>query len=173
MTIALVFWLLVFVFALIGSMRGWAKELLVSFSMVIALFINLLLNKYGQGILSSLKGDALFWLRAALVGLMAYFGYVTPKMPWVPENRFLREHLQDGLLGLVIGGVNGALIFGSIWYFLHQAGYPFPGLEFARQTAQDPQIVTMMRFMPPVLLGETWLLVIVAVISVFVIVVFV
>jgi len=31
----------------------------------------------------------------------------------------------------------------------------------------------MMHFMPPVLLGETWLLVIVAVISVFVIVVFV
>ncbi|MGA2111323.1 MAG: hypothetical protein ABSG98_04130 [Anaerolineales bacterium] len=173
MTIALVFWLLVFVFALIGSLRGWAKELLVSFSMVIALFINLLLNKYATGILSTLSTDTLFWVRAGLVGLMAYLGYLAPKVPWVPENRFLREHVQDGLLGFVLGAVNGALVFGSIWYFLHMAGYPFPGLEFARQTAQNPQIVTMMRYMPPVLLGETWLLVVVAVVSVFVIVVFV
>lgn len=173
MTIALVFWLLVFIFALVGSLRGWAKELLVSFSMVIALFINLLLDKYASGILSTLSATALFWVRGGLVGLMAYCGYLAPKVPWVPENRFLREHVQDGLLGLLLGAVNGALIFGSIWYFLHKARYPFPGLEFARQTAQNPQIVTMMRFMPPVLLGETWLLFVVAGVSVFVILVFV
>ena len=33
------FWLFVIIFGLIGAMRGWAKELLVAFSVILAIFI--------------------------------------------------------------------------------------------------------------------------------------
>jgi len=173
MSIGLVFWFMVLVFALVGSLRGWAKELLVSFSLVLALFVNLLLQKYALNLLEAMRLVDLFWVKAGVFGGLAYFGYLTPRLPWLPGNRFVREHLQDWLLGMIIGAVNGALLFGSLWFFLHQAGYPFAGMEFARQTATDPQVVAVMRSMPPMLLGETWLLVAVAIAFVFVIVIFV
>jgi hypothetical protein len=173
MTMPLVFGMLVVLFAAIGSLRGWAKELLVGCALVLALFINLLLNKYAQGLMQSLASMEVFILRSAVFLLLAYFGYLTPRLPWIPAERFLRERLQDWLLGLVLGAVNGALLFGSIWLFLHQAGYPFPGLEAAQAAAQNPDVAAMMQYMPPVLLGESGLFIAVAVAFVFVLVVFV
>lgn len=173
MTMPLVFWLLVALFAAIGSLRGWAKELLVGCALVLALFVNLLLDKYAQGLMQSLAATEVFALRSAIFLLLAYFGYLTPRLPWIPAERFLRERLQDWLLGFVLGALNGFLLFGSIWLFLHRAGYPFPGLEAAQAAAKNPDIAAMMQYMPPVLLGESGLFIAVAVAFVFVIVVFV
>jgi|GEM_PF-6848346 len=36
------FWLLVVLFGVIGAMRGWAKEILVSFSVILALFMKIM-----------------------------------------------------------------------------------------------------------------------------------
>jgi len=46
MSIVYLFWMYVFLFGVIGAMRGWAKELMVSFSVVTALAVNMLLEKY-------------------------------------------------------------------------------------------------------------------------------
>jgi hypothetical protein len=46
MSIVYLFWMYVILFAVIGAMRGWAKELLVIFSVVTSLAMNLLLEKY-------------------------------------------------------------------------------------------------------------------------------
>jgi hypothetical protein len=173
MTMPLVFGLLVAMFAAIGSLRGWAKELIVGCAMVLALFVNLLLDKYAQSLLNSMSAVEVFALRALIFALLAYFGYLTPRLPWIPAERFLRERLQDWLLGCVLGALNGALLFGSIWFFLHQAGYPFPGFEAAQAAAADPDITAMIQYMPPALLGESGLFIAVAVAFVFVIVVFV
>jgi len=173
MTMPLVFGLLVVLFAVIGSLRGWAKELLVACSLVLAMFINMLIDKYAAGLLSSLPPAEMFGVRAGVFALLTYFGYLTPRLPWIPAERFLRERLQDWLLGAVLGAVNGALLFGSIWFFLHTAGYPFPGLEQALESASNPDVTAMMQYMPPVLLGELWVFVAVAVAFIFVIVVFV
>jgi hypothetical protein len=173
MSMPLAFGLLVALFAVIGSLRGWAKELLVSCALVLAMFINMLLDKYASGLLSTLPPPEMFGVRAGLFAVLAYFGYLTPRLPWIPAERFLRDRLQDWLLGIVIGAVNGALLAGSLWFFLDKAGYPFPGFEQALASAQSPEITEMMRYMPPVLLGEMWVFVAVAVAFIFVIVVFV
>ena len=173
MTMPLVFWLLVVLFAVIGSLRGWAKELLVACSLVLAMFINMLLDKYAAGLLSTLPAPEVFGVRAGVFALLTYFGYLTPRLPWIPADRFLRERLQDWLLGAVLGAVNGVLLFGSIWFFLHRAGYPFPGFEQAQLSANSPEVTAMMQYMPPILLGELWVFVAVAVAFIFVIVVFV
>jgi len=173
MTMPMVFWCLVVLFAVIGSLRGWAKELLVACSLVLALFINLLIDKYASGLMATLTIQEVFAVRAGVFCLLAYFGYLTPRMPWIPDEKFMRDRLQDWLLGIVIGALNGVLLAGSIWFFLHRAGYPFPGLEPAQLAAKNPDVVAMIKYMPPILLGETWVLVAVAAAFVFVIVVFV
>jgi hypothetical protein len=173
MSLTAVFVLLVILFAAIGSLRGWAKELLVGCALILALFINLLIDKYAQGLLASFAPIDVFFLRAGIFCLLAYFGYLTPRLPWLPGERFLREKLADWLLGIVIGALNGAMLFGSLWLFLHRADYPFPGFEAARAAAQNPDVTALMQYMPPILLGETGLFIAVAVAFVFIIVVFV
>ncbi len=39
-----------------------------------------------------------------------------------------REKIQDIILGVVIGAFNGYLIAGTIWFYMADAGYPFPGV---------------------------------------------
>jgi hypothetical protein len=173
MSMPMVFWCLVVLFAVIGSLRGWAKELLVACSLVLALFINLLIDKYAAPLLATLSIQQVFLVRAGVFCVLAYFGYLTPRLPWIPGERFMRDRLQDWLLGIVLGALNGALLAGSIWFFLHRAGYPFPGLENARLAAANPDVAAMIKLMPPILLGETWVFVAVAAAFVFVIVVFV
>ena len=46
MSIVYVLWMYVILFAVIGMLRGWAKELLVAFSVILALALNLLLKQY-------------------------------------------------------------------------------------------------------------------------------
>ena len=42
-SLAVVFWMYVILFAIIGGMRGWAKEILVTFSVILALTFTTLL----------------------------------------------------------------------------------------------------------------------------------
>jgi hypothetical protein len=173
MSMPMVFWVCVGVSAAVGSLRGWAKELLVGLGLVLALFINLLLDKYAQGVLQTLAPAGLFGVKAGVFALLAYFAYLTPRLPFLPDHQFLREHLQDWLLGALLGAVNGAFLAGSIWFFLHKAGYPFVGLEAARASATNPEITNMIQYMPPMMLTEMWVYIAVAAAFVFVIVVFV
>src|SRR4030067_2852759 len=62
-------------------------------------------------------------MRTAIILLLTFFGYQTPNLPKVGGERFARERLQDSLLGIFLGALNGYLIIGSIWYFLAEANY--------------------------------------------------
>jgi uncharacterized membrane protein required for colicin V production len=116
-------------FALVGAMRGWAKELLVSFSIILALFTITILESYVpffKNIVEDAQPESLFWVRTLILVALVFFGYQTPKIPKLAESgRFVRNFLQDGLLGGFLGAFNGYLIFGTIWYYLHTAQYPF------------------------------------------------
>ncbi|MFZ5810237.1 MAG: hypothetical protein ACOY16_13215 [Chloroflexota bacterium] len=123
------FWLLVVLFAVIGAMRGWAKELLVTFSGILALFILAVLERYVPPVRAFLdvkNGTPVFWTRTIILLVLVFFGYQTPNLPKFSGAKFARERLSDLLLGLVLGAANGFLIVGTIWYFLEQSGYPFP-----------------------------------------------
>ena len=66
MSLAVVFWMYVILFAVIGGMRGWAKEILVSFSVILALAFTALLEHYVpfiRDVLVPQKSAILFWLR--------------------------------------------------------------------------------------------------------------
>lgn len=123
-----VFYLLMILFAVIGAMRGWAKEILVTFSAILALFILAVLERYvpqAKEFLDIKNGISYFWTRTAVIVALIFFGYQTPNIPKFSASKFAREKLSDMLLGFVLGALNGFLIVGSIWYFLDQAHYPF------------------------------------------------
>lgn len=175
MSIVYLFWMYVVLFAVIGALRGWAKELLVSFSVVTALALNHLLRTY-LPIVKDLpeQGTSLFWVRAIIVISLVYFGYQTVLMVPRLASRAARERLQDTLFGAVLGSVNGYLVAGTLLFYYHVAGYPYP--KFI-SPAVDPTIVaavdTLMRYMPPRLLGEPGIYFAVIVILIFIIVVYI
>jgi len=169
------FWMLVFIFAIVGLMRGWAKEVLVSFSVVLGLFIITLLQQFEPGIITSLSTNnstTLFWFRILLIGVLVFFGYQTPNITRLAAtNRFVREKLQDSLLGLFLGAVNGFMIVGTMWFFLNAAQYPFPSI--ISPPAPDSNAAQLLALMPPEWLGIPVIYFAIALAFVFVLVVFV
>jgi len=155
-SLVVVFWMYVILFAVIGAMRGWAREMLVSFAVILGLFIINVLERFVPFIgttLGSLPAFQ-FWLRAALIIALVFFGYQTPNIPRLAsQNRFARERLQDILLGVFLGALNGYLIVGSIWFYLDAAKYPFPNLISAPTDQVAVVTQRMMALMPPDLLG--------------------
>ena len=174
-----IFWLFIILFGIIGLMRGWAKELMVTFGVILALFIVTVLEKYvpfvTKMVMDSARtgGDPLgvFWLRTGLLIVLTFFGYQTPNFPKLAgSGRFAREKLQDAMLGLFLGAVNGYLVWGSFWFFLDQAKYPFPGIITPNLTASAKALIA---FLPPNwLLGVPVIFFAVAIAFAFVLVVF-
>ncbi len=122
LSLSLVFWIFVTLFALIGAMRGWAKELRVTFSMILVLFIIQLIAQYLPWASSNGPNTVTpFYLWLVLVVIFAFAGYHIPDNVQ-PKNS---SKLQDYLLGCIIGACNGYLLVGTIWFYLDTAGYPF------------------------------------------------
>ncbi|MGC1375465.1 MAG: CvpA family protein [Anaerolineales bacterium] len=174
-SLIVVFWMFVVLFGVIGAFRGWAKELLVVFSVVLALLLNFLLKKYVP-IISQLpdKEPALFWIRALILVVLVFFGYQTVGMQHF-AGKAAREKLQDSLLGFVFGAANGYLVVGTLWFYLDQAIY-LSSSYITSPVAGDPMgdaAINLLLAMPPRLMGEPVIYFVVALAFVFVIVVFV
>lgn len=174
----ILFWILVVLFALIGAMRGWAKEVLVTFATLLSLFLTTVLETFVPIInenLASSSGNFLFWLRFSILAGLIFFGYQSPNISRLADsNRFLRDKFQDILLGFFIGLLNGYLIWGTIWFYLHQAGYPFSFI-YPPIPGTDVGILTdkLMLYLPPAWLGDPMIYFAVAISFVFVLVVFI
>ena len=68
MSVVYIFWMYVVLFALVGWMRGWAKELLVSFSVLLALALNHVLRRYIPLAQNLPETDqSLFWVRTIIL----------------------------------------------------------------------------------------------------------
>lgn len=175
MSIVYVFWMYVVLFGVIGAMRGWAKELLVAFSVILALALNHVLRKYIPLASSMDETDpSLFWVRTIILLVLVYFGYQTVVSIPHLASRAARERLQDTLFGGLLGGFNGYLISGTILYYINVANYPFQNV-ISRPT--DPVLLEsvnqMMLYMPPQLLGEPGIYFAIILAFVFVIVVYI
>lgn len=119
-------WMMVFVFAVIGYMRGWTKELIATAGIVLALFT---LKQFEALVIDPLtdgRQEPKFYLQATILLLLAFFAYQTP-----PERlarggaiRNPRESLQDGILGALVGAFNGYLLIGSLWWYMDNLEYP-------------------------------------------------
>ncbi len=175
------FWFLEVLFGVVGALRGWAKELLVTFSMLVALMILTLIEVYAPWILQT-SPRAEFLIRAFVLLFMAFFGYQTPAGIGSGGGG-RRDWLQNRLLGFLLGLLNGYLIVGSLWFFLHEVDYLMqPEYQaFMRNLIIPPDATTpqgmaalrMVESMPPRYLGVPLLYIVVTAAFVFVLVVFI
>jgi len=175
-SLTVIFGLFILLLGVVGAMRGWAKELLVTSAIVLGLFINAILETYIEpyrSALSAQTGVTQFLARAGLITLLAFFGYQTPQIRAL-QPKLVREKLEQILLGLILGLLNGYLLAGSTWAYLHDAGYPTSlvmrpeeGSELANQFA------VLIPYLPPNLLPIPHVYFAVGVVFVFIIVVFV
>ena len=112
---------LVLLFLIIGALRGWAKELLVAFSVVLARFIEFVVLVYLPVVSTALQSlqqsdpKTWFYIRLMLFMLLVSFGYATTVISARLGTRARKEKLEDTLLGLFLGVVNGFLVIGSVW----------------------------------------------------------
>ena len=155
-SIVYLFWMYVILFAIVGGMRGWAKELLVSFSVILALGLNHLIRRYIPLAQNLAETDmSLFWMRTIILLTLVYFGYQTVASIPHLASRARRERLQDSLFGVILGAINGYLVAGTVLFYLHIADYPYPQII---SRPADPTLMEtvnqMMLYMPPQLLGE-------------------
>jgi hypothetical protein len=176
-SLVIVFWMYVILFAVIGAMRGWAKEILVTFGIVLSLFLITVLETYVGVVITTIAasgGRPQFWLRTTILILLVFFSYQTPNIRGIAGARFARERLQDTLLGFMLGGVNGFLVVGTIWFFLYEANYPFP-IIIPPQPGQPyfEAAERMVRILPPEWLTIPWIYFAVGLAFLFVIIVFI
>jgi len=180
MSLSAVFWMYVLFFAVVGGMRGWAKEILVVAAMILALFIDTLLKTYVPGFevaLASQGALTQFVIRGLFFVGLAFFGYESPALSSLIASKARREKFQDIMLGAVLGAINGYLVFGTLWFYMHEAGYPVPQVL----SPADPRVAdaitidlgAYLRYLPPQLIGVPYIYFAVALAFVFVIIVFV
>lgn len=158
-------YIFVFLFAVIGAMRGWARELLVTFSVILAFFLinimeTVVLQKFGVGIVED-KSAEQFWVRALIIFVLIFFGYQSPRIPKF-ATAVRKERISDSFLGFFLGAINGFLFAGSLWFYMQYANYPFkyfmnPELFINVDNINPPAelVIDFISKLPPAWLGST------------------
>jgi len=170
-----VFFGLILLFAIIGGLRGWAKELLVTFSVILARFTEMVMLRHVPVVNTALQtleaGEPQTWFytRGLLFVLIVSFGYATTIISTAIGSRARKDKLEDTMLGLFLGGINGFLIIGMLWGFLHKKGYELWGIT--APTTQ--QALNIIQYLPIEWLEGPMLLVAVALAFAFVLIVFI
>jgi hypothetical protein len=116
---------MVIFFAVVGSLRGFRKEFVALAGIILALFTIVQFESFFQN-LGGGSDEQIFYVEAIFLALVTFFAYQTPPES-VMRNSRRRDELdnwQNRLLGAVFGGMNGYLVFGSLWYFMDQLAYP-------------------------------------------------
>lgn len=115
-------WVFAIFGAVIGFLRGWYRELVVTAGVVLSIFVLLQFDTLLRGLLLvSLSRDQVFILQSLLFAGLTMWSY---RVRFGVRDR-AREGLQAGILGAVAGGLNGYLIGSALWYFLDVNEYPF------------------------------------------------
>ncbi len=170
------FWLFIIIFGLVGVFRGWAKELLVTFSVIVALTLTELLYQYVPFV-SSLPADSttLFWINTSVLLILVYFGYQSISFSRVAEKATRGQRVGDLILSFILGGFNAYLIVGSLLYYMAQAHFPYSNYITAPDpnTPQGQAALQLMQYLPPSLVGVPTIYFVVVVAFIFVLVVYV
>jgi len=166
------FGVIVFIFALIGLVRGFLRELGVTLVLVFLLFfLSLLEERLDTGLVRVLDRGSrvlavespdlvkccLFVLVVIAAAFVSYQGETLAFAGQPPRGP------QGVVLGLLTGSLNGYLIAGSVWFYLAKYNYPIRWMGFS-QGALSNTARTMMDFLPipflgkPILFGQSLLL---------------
>jgi hypothetical protein len=176
------FWFMIGFFGLIGYFRGWQKEVIALAGLVASIAA---LQQFGYQIVAIItnvlaldtSSDAWlrqqFWIQTAFHLTISFFSFqvvakLTDSAAGGRLGARLRATLEKGVIGALIGGLNGYLVIGTIWSFLEyrltDQGYvQLPPDQFTY--VFNPEYITrpmdsiLTAYLPMALFGPTtWLL---------------
>jgi hypothetical protein len=120
-------WAMAFIFGVIGYMRGLSRELISLAGIILALFALFQFDGLlRETLLVNVPPEQIFIIQSLIFVGIVYFAYQANALGrrQLPTDSDGRDNLQSTVLGAVVGFINGYLIWGSIWYFMHINGYP-------------------------------------------------
>jgi uncharacterized membrane protein required for colicin V production len=148
------FWIMIALFALVGTLRGWSKEVIAMAGLILSLFA---INQFGWRVISLLGGgsevtqEAMVQQFIVLTAAHLVIGFFSYQGVYLVRNRLSgRERLQERLLGMGVGAVNGYFLVGALWSFLEYQVTPdgFIRLPQGIPYAFDPNITRQLNFTP-------------------------
>jgi hypothetical protein len=169
--IEILFGVLVFVFALIGLVRGFLRELGVTLPLMFLLYF---LTRFepllttglaramniGQRVVTMRTENELkAWIYLFIIIGSTFVAYEGETLAFAGQP--LRG-AQGFIMGLLTGTLNGYLVAGTIWFYLDRFGYPIGLLGLRPELS--PVAQGMIRFLPitflggPVIFGQSLLL---------------
>ena len=163
-------------FAMIGYMRGWQKEVIALSGLVGAIAV---LQQFGFEIVSFLgmvpvEGAGLeeladtrrqqIYVQAIFFVIIVFFSYqVVTRLAVTASGGRLGDRLRSGferrVIGMFVGTLNGYLVVGSLWSFLEYVPIPpgyehlLPGIEYPF----DPTVIIRPAFNTFALTFTEWL----------------
>ena len=155
------FYIFVILFAIIGFVRGLRKEVIVVVSGILAIFIiEVIVDK----IFPTADNTKTLIIDLTILFVMAFFGYQTPAYRSFAESgKFERDSLLHMILGGLTGAFNGYLLFSSAWHYLAKAGYPFSWISAPDLTSEVGQTaLKLLENSFPKVVSGTWLYVVLA-----------
>lgn len=170
-----IFYLIVFGF--IGTMRGWVREVIVTFATMFALFIYGLpqFNQIVNPLITQNDPVWRFFWRAAPFLIITFFGYLSPVVARGRFERNAANRFEHGLLSFLIGVFNGYLLFSSLAWWALNSGL-LDGGPYASLFMPPPQGWNNFFFIKsaaPVIFSGSLLIFVVVIIFLFVIIVLV
>lgn len=121
-------WAMAALFGYIGFTRGWNKEIISTSGIILGLFALFEFDDVLIDLLVNLPLSQAFLVRVVIFGIIVYFAYQTRALIGQEAERGRgvdgRDQLQTNILGGLVGFLNGYLIWGSMWYFMHITDYP-------------------------------------------------
>lgn len=147
-----VMWVVALVFAVLGFTRGWNRELLMTGSILLALYAIFQFDALMRASIYRLfTPDTVFLAQAGIFGAVVFIAFQADITSSSRRRRNEGPGWQSNLLGSLVGFVNGYLIAGSIWYFLDINSYPLS--QFITAPAVNSPSAQNLGIMPMVLLG--------------------
>ena len=158
---------------LIGLARGYARELGSTMIILVAIFLLLFAEErlnpllitarnlfFEEDVLSEQLFLSLVYQISFIAAVFAGYAGKTIQLSGKPI-----PPPQGKALDLLIGGLNGYLIAGTLWYYQQVYGYPFDVLGWTNPLyINTPLASTLVRLLPQVLLpNATWWMVPIAV----------
>jgi len=140
-------------FALVGSLRGWAKEILVAFSVLVVLFVEHVLTTMVppiRDLWNALQPMNRCWIQLVFFLAIVITGYASPTMVKRVSEKTEGEGVANFLLGFSLGLLNGLLIVGTLWFYVDAAYHGVPENQRAVQQVVDEsgRTVTEVTYQP-------------------------
>lgn len=142
------YYIMLALFAIIGAIRGLAKELVVTTAGVLVL----VLTEYIMPkLLPAFSPLTLTTIKLVLLLIVAFIGYQTVNLPQLFVSKLEDQNKSlNMILGAVVGALNGHLFISSAIWFIDRGGYPYAWITPPNLgTPAGQALAQILKFAPP------------------------